>query len=101
MNWLTFSCPPDGQSARLVASHLEGGAMHESYACPTCHTPFFTVENADTDVPSVRIASKVSLGFGGRGYCTAVCGGCGAATPLVLSRLIEAEVESVWRRMQR
>jgi hypothetical protein len=75
--------------------------MSESYACPTCHTPFFTVENADTDVPSVRIASKVSLGFGGRGYCTAVCAGCGAATALILSRLVEAEVESVWRRMQR
>ena len=67
--------------------------MSESYACPTCHTPFFTVENADTDVPSVRIAPKVSLGFGGRRYCTAVCAGCGAATALILSRLVEAEVE--------
>jgi hypothetical protein len=75
--------------------------MSESYTCPSCHTPFFTVENADTDVPLVRITSKVNLGFGGRGYCTAVCAGCGATTPLVLSRIVEAEVEYVSRRMQR
>jgi hypothetical protein len=52
-------------------------------------------------VPSGRITSKENLGFGGRGYCAAVCAGCGAATPIVLSPIVKAEVEHVWRRMNR
>jgi hypothetical protein len=70
------------------------------YACPSCCAHFLTISEQD-DVPVVTIAPTARLSFNERGHCTALCGSCGQATPLVLSRLLEAEVEHVWRRQSR
>jgi hypothetical protein len=64
--------------------------------CGSCQTQWITLTERRDEPVEISLRSNVGFHFDVNNHCTAICGTCGAATELRLTKSVAAQLRSVF-----